>query len=475
MARRATPLLWIAGLAGLLWLVIPFGFLSYDTWYAVVWGNELGDGHRPDYGAGQPPTPHPLGVIWTALVSPLGATGASDATVVLAYLALAAIGYAVYRLGSLWFDRTVGVIAAAIVLTRTPFLLYGMRASPDLVYIALVLGALVVETRRRRAGVPVLAILALAGLIRPEAWLFSAAYLAYLALERDPRGGKLALRRRAGLAGRELAGLAAVAASAPVLWAAFDLITTGDPTYSFSQTHSRVATLERHTGFVDLIRYGPHQLGIVIQWPVAVGAAVGLALSLALLRQRALIGAGAAALAAGAFAVLATAGFSVIDRYTMLTSTILCVFCAVALVGWRLVSRGDRWRRRWLIVAATVAAIFLVQAPQQYSFISDARSLLEEQSTIEDDLHRVVESGAVEDGCRPLSVPSDRAVPRLAAWLGVRPSRIVITTEGPQPTHGYFFHPASPEAALHFGTAGIPRGFRPVYRNDSWVLYARCG
>jgi len=79
MLRRAAPLASIAGLAGLLWLVIPFGFLSYDTWYAVVWGGELAHGHQPDYGAAQPPTPHPLGVLWSALVSPLGATGAADA------------------------------------------------------------------------------------------------------------------------------------------------------------------------------------------------------------------------------------------------------------------------------------------------------------------------------------------------------------------------------------------------------------
>ncbi len=44
----------------------------------------------------------------------------------------------------------------------------------------LVLGALVVETRRPRAGAPVLALLALAGLLRPEAWVFSGLYWVYL-------------------------------------------------------------------------------------------------------------------------------------------------------------------------------------------------------------------------------------------------------------------------------------------------------
>ncbi len=101
----------------------------------------------------------------------------------IAYASLGLIGYFVYRLGALWFDRRIGAVAAAIVLTRAPFLSNGLRAYIDLPYIALCLAALLVEAKRPRAGWPVLALLALAGLLRPEAWLFSFAYLAYLAVD----------------------------------------------------------------------------------------------------------------------------------------------------------------------------------------------------------------------------------------------------------------------------------------------------
>jgi hypothetical protein len=121
--------------------------------------------------------------------------------------------------------------------------------------------------------------------------------------------------------------LIGLAAAAPLLWASFDLITSGDALYSFTETHGRVATLERKTGLINLIRYGPHQLGQVIQWPGAIGAAAGIALGLALMRRRVLIGISAAALAGAAFVILACAGFSIIDRYTMLTVAVLCVFC----------------------------------------------------------------------------------------------------------------------------------------------------
>src|SRR5262249_42070765 len=74
----------------------------------------------------------------------------------------------------------------------------------DIAFAALVLGALLVEARSPRAGAPVLALLAVAGLWRPEAWVLSGAYALYLwpALE-DRRARVRAL---------------ALAASAPALW-----------------------------------------------------------------------------------------------------------------------------------------------------------------------------------------------------------------------------------------------------------------
>ncbi len=93
---------------------------------------------------------------------------------VVAYVSLGLVGYLVYRLGSLWFDRSIGAVAAAIVLTRAPFLSNGLRAYVDLPYIALCLGALVIETKTPPSR------LARPGPPRPrrptppEAWLFSA-------------------------------------------------------------------------------------------------------------------------------------------------------------------------------------------------------------------------------------------------------------------------------------------------------------
>ena len=169
--RALIPLAWVGGTAGVLLLLFPVGFPNYDTIYALVWGREIAHGMSPDYSSALPPTPHPLADLLGVVTTPLG-DGAITVTMVIAYLSLGLVAYLVYRLGALWFDRPIGVVAALIVLTRAPYLSNGLRAYVDLPYIALCLGALAIErpqtsgrrrparARRVRAGQPVLGRLA---------------------------------------------------------------------------------------------------------------------------------------------------------------------------------------------------------------------------------------------------------------------------------------------------------------------------
>jgi hypothetical protein len=498
-----TPAAWVAAVTAALLLVFPVGFPNYDTIYALVWGRELAHGISPDYGAALPPTPHPLADLLGMVTTPLGG-GAIDVTMVIAYISLALICYLVYRLGSLWFDRPIGAVAALIVLTRAPYLSNGLRAYIDLSYLARALGALMLETKWPRAGWPVLGLLALAGLLRPEAWLFSVAYLAYLALALrkgdagpllDESAASVAMRRLVQIRGwalcwrgerssRELAWLAALALAAPIGWVIFDWITAGSPTYSFTGTRETVDTLARHTGPVDLILWGPRALGEVLQWPGMVGAAGGVVLAFAFLRRRSALGLVAAALAVGAFGLLACAGLAIIARYTMLGAAVLAIFVAVALLGWRLLDRDHAWRRRWQAFAGVVLAMFALWLPNQWDLDSTVKSDLTNQGSIESDLHDLADSGAFKQPlCGPISVPNHRAVPRLAFDLDIRPTQIVSSSEQHQPTRGYFLKPASafvihnfildPNDPSRFEVA-VPPGFHRVAANDSWILYRRC-
>lgn len=464
-----TPAAWVAAVSGVLLLLFPYGFPNYDTIYALVWGRELAHGQSPDYGAALPPTPHPLADLLGLLTTPIG-DGAITVTMIVAYVSLALCGYFVYRLGSIWFDRPIGAVAAAIVLTRAPFLSNGLRAYIDLPYIALCLGALVIEAKRPRAGWPVLALLALAGLLRPEAWGFAIAYWLWLAWSRD--------RSR-----DELVWLGVLALAAPIVWVLFDAITTGEPLYSLTGTQETVETLDRHTGPVDVVLYGPRALGEVLQWPGMVGALGGVVLGFLYLRRRSLLGIAAAGLALLAFAFLGAAGLAIIARYTMLAAAILAIFVAVALLGWRLLEPGHRARRPWQVFAALVALMFALWLPNQWDLNSRVDTDLTNQARIEDDLTDLVDAGAFEPLCGKVAVPNHRAVPRLAFGLDVDPTEIVSASEEGIPRRGYFVAPSSPFVIDNFIldpndptriSQKAPNGFDEVARNESWRVYRRC-
>jgi hypothetical protein len=505
VTRWLTPVAWVAAVSAVLLIVFPVGFPNYDTIYALVWGRELAHGVSPDYGAALPPTPHPLVDFLGLVTSPFGEAPIT-VTMVLAYVSLGLIAYFVYRLGATWFDKWIGVLAAVIVLTRAPFLSNGLRAYVDLPYIALCLGALYVEARKPRAGWPVLALLVPAGLLRPEAWGFAIAYWLWLALDvrlmgRKPEhasgfrpintvfGWEVGWRGERGT--RELAWLAVLALAGPIIWVLFDAVTTGNPLYSLTGTQETVESLKRQTGPVDLVLYGPRRLGEVMQWPGMIGGFGGLVLGICLLRRRSGLGFAAVVLALLAFAFLAAAGLAIIARYTMLAGAILSIFFALALLGWRLLEPGDRWRLRWQIFAGIVLAMVLIWLPNQWNLDRQVHTDLTNQGKIENDLTALVNQGAFSPECGPIAVPNHRAVPRLAFGLEVKPTDIVSASEAVSGEEkeklekaGYWVQPASefvihnyildPNDTTNFEIEP-PSGFHEVARNESWIIYSSCG
>jgi hypothetical protein len=508
LRKWLTPAAWVAAITALLLIVFPVGFPNYDTIYALVWGRELAHGVSPDYGAALPPTPHPLTDLIGLVTSPFGEAPIT-VIMILAYVSLGLIAYFVYRLGTVWFDKWVGVVAAVIVLTRAPFLSNGLRAYVDLPYIAICLGALYIEARRPRAGWPVLALLVPAGLLRPEAWGFAIAYWLWLAftVERatEPVTSSSTSWRSPSLAGwsvawrgersnTELAWLGLLALGGPILWVLFDAITTGNPLYSLTGTQETVESLKRQTGPVDLVLYGPRRLGEVMQWPGMIGGFGGLVLGICLLPRRAALGFVAVVLALLAFAFLAAAGLAIIARYTMLAGAILSIFFALALLGWRFIDRGNPWRLRWQVFAGIVLLMVLIWLPNQWNLDKQVHTDMVNQGKIENDLSDLVDEGAFSPECGPIAVPNHRAVPRLAFGLDVRPTDIVSASEAVSGEEkekleeierqgGYWVQPASefvihnyildPNDTTNFEIEPPP-GFKQVAGNESWLIYSNC-
>jgi hypothetical protein len=277
----------------------------------------------------------------------------------------------------------------------------------------------------------------------------------------------------------------------PILWLLFDAITTGNALYSLTGTQKTVETLQRRTGPVDLILYGPRALGEVMQWPGMVGALGGVILGFAFLRRRSALGIVAVVLSLGAFALLACAGLAIIARYTMLSGALLSIFVALALLGWRLLEPGHPWRRRWQAFAGAVALMFVVWLPNQWDLDSRVDTDLTNQARIEGDLTDLVDAGAFQlPLCGPIAVPNHRAVPRLAFGLEVKPTEIVSAVEALSGEEreklaaaGYFVVPTSqfvihnfildPNDKTRISTKP-PKGYELVAENESWKVYKRC-
>jgi hypothetical protein len=468
--RRLPALAATALGGGLAWLMVGTGFANYDTAYSLLWGADVAHGRLPDYGVPVAPTPHPLATAAGVVLAPLGAD-AEGAVVLVALALLGALAYLTYALGAHWFGRAAGALAAAVILTRQPVLSFGIRAYVDLPYLVCVLAALLVEARRPRAGLPVLGLLGLAGLLRPEAWLFAAAYVGYLLL--DP-----ATRRDRG----RVVLLLAAAAAAPLLWVLADLTVTGRPLYSLLDTREGARELNRITGLQNLPLTVPRRLGEILREPVLLGAAVGLVGSLWLLRRRAALPATAGLVALAAFCVLAAAGLPILGRYLLLPATLLAIFCGAGAFGWRRLPAGHPWRGRWLAAGVVVLVALAAFTPRQVERIGSLRDDIAIQRGIVSDLHALADSGTIRRSCGPVAVPNHRPVPLLALWLG-RPAAEIVSAQLSRPARGFYVDPASARVERNFTldpndparlTAEVPPGFARVGGNASWTLYARC-
>jgi hypothetical protein len=464
-ARLADPLAIAAG-AVVLWLISGVGFANYDTLYALAWGGQLARGETPQYGIPIAPTPHPLVEALGVVLSPLSPSAVEGVTVALGFLALSACGWVVYRLGSAWFGRAAGALAALILLTRVPVISYGVRAYVDVPYLLLVLCAVLVESRRRRAGAPVLVLLALAGLLRPEAWVFSGIYWLYLL----PARGRLPIMR-----------LALLAAAAPLVWIASDWLVTGHPFWSLTNTRHTATTLDRVTGIGNVPEYIPRRIGEILGPAVLLGAALGGVLSLWLLRRRALLGAIVGVGAVVVFAAFATAGLPINTRYAFLAAAVLCVFCGAGAFGWTRLPREDPRRRWWMGGGALVLLALLVSVPSQYHTLHRELNKLARAESIQNNLLALVENGAITRRCEPVGVPNHAPIPLLALYLETSPREIVSAEVNPI-THGTYVDPASKEVEEDYVldphdphlAVNVPPSFTETHANSSWFIFARC-
>jgi hypothetical protein len=450
-----------AALACALWAVYGSGSVGYDQLYSLLWGDELAEGSSPGYEEPRAPTPHPLSNLAGLALAPLG-DGALPALEALSLVSFAALGLAAFSLGRRLAGAAVGALFAALLLTRPTLVNQALIASIDVPFLALILAAAAVEARRPRAGVPVLLVLAVAGLLRPEAWLIATAYTLLLLL------------RDAGA--RERAKLVALTVAAPLLWMASDVAITGDPFWTFHQAR---ATSER---LADAERYGDGGPVATVEWvgrswtgllqPVpAIASAAALAICATLWRRRLAIPLALLGFGIAGFLAIGIAGLPLLSRYFFIPAAMLCLLLAVAVLAWRELPAAGRARAPARAAGVALGVALAAYVPLLVNHMDGALTKLDRTQRLQDDLLSIAEEPHVRElmaACQPIQTRLFRARPTLLWELrdDARP-RIVATREL-ELSEGVLLVYALEERppAAH--------GFTPVARNRSWTVLARC-
>ena len=479
--RIAILLACVVGLVALAVYVLRPTFPNYDSYYTLVWGQEIADLELPDREVFRTPTPHPLSELVAVLLAPFGL--AADRLLVLltigAWLGLLA---AVFRFTQLLLGTLVASAAVVVMLTRTDLEFFALRAVVDIWFLALVFAAAVLELRTPRRGWPVMVLLFLAGLIRPEAWVFAGLYALWLV----PREGALGARVRAALP------FLAAAVAAPLIWCGWDWVVSGDPLYSLTSTREVAGEFKRDRGPIEAIKLIPDYVGANEKIVNVAAGGLGSLFALWLLRARAALPLALMAIGVAVFLMIAAAGLSVIPRYLAIPSILFNLGVAVAFTGW-LVVEDPRARRIGQALALVSLALLAWRTP---SLVKDAQKLNGQTNFVKNqhrDLEKILDDPAVVPllaSCRPITTPTHSAIPVIRFQTGLPKSALVASiAQARPPLRGLLFIGETfnfePTAAR--STSGVRERsarkwwsnypistFTKVAGNERWQVYERC-
>jgi 4-amino-4-deoxy-L-arabinose transferase-like glycosyltransferase len=463
------PLLVIIGVPLLYFLVYGPPYLNYDASYSLVWAQDIANGYTPDYNGYIAPTPHPLQTFVSFLALPLGSLTA-PALAWIVMLCFGGLVWVVYRIGDELFNDWVGVLAAIVIVTRPAFAKNVLAAYQDIPFILFVCWALLLEIRRPRRGVPVLVLLALAGLLRPEAWILSGLYWLYLWPARTPR---------------QRLGLALLVGAAPVLWSISDFAVTGDFLHSFHGTKDLAAQLDRPRSPLVAPFWTLKFFAWTLREPLIVGVPIGLVYCWFCARRQGLILFGVATLLSAVFILSTIGGLPLIARYVLTPTVLLAVIYAAGVFGWRSLPGDFPRRGLWKWVGACSLALSIVFIPWFVPIARDTARKIHNYQSIQGNLREVADSGTVGEFyriCGRISTTDHRPVPAFRYELGGPGGSIQTRADPAHPMANLALIPASKQIVQRFYSQKLPqldpprdargRAYELVFSTWAWKLYA---
>jgi hypothetical protein len=397
----------------------------------------------------------------------LAGDSSAKAMVALTLLSFGFLTWLVHRLGAELWNPAVGIVAALVVVSRPTLDRFALIGYQDIAFAALVVWALLLETRRPKGGAAVLLVLALAGLMRPDAWLLSVLYVAYLWRDLEPR-------RRAQLS--------ALALLAPALWIAQDWIITGQPLHSLHGTKTLAGEVNRRRPPLSIPKRTAWYYKLLLLWPLAFGVPAGLVFGWLYARKRFTLLVGVAAVLTAWIVLTSVVGLSLIQRYLVTPGALLAVVYGLCVFGWMKL-RPDQSRQVWKGVGLLALAFSLAYIPAQASKLRSIKHTMTGEARNYADLKLVGNSPAVRarfKRCGTISTIGHKAMPDLRWWLD-GPPRSIDLVEGSKTKVGPLMLEPRPTKQMwafdrtHFAKVTPPPGYSRIYRNHSWVVYAAPG
>jgi hypothetical protein len=467
LLRYAPAGVTIVGVAALLRVVYNPWYLNYDARYALLWARDVWRGFAPDFEAGFAPTPHPLSTFVSSLGLPFGHAG-DAVSVWIVLLSFGVLVWLTYRLGAVLFSPWAGAAAAVVVLTRPVLGRDVLLAYQDVPFAALIVGAVLLEAQQRRRGAPVLALLALAGLLRPEAWVLAGLYVVWMWPALRSRGERL---RVVGLA-----------LAAPLLWALVDLIVTGDPLHSLHGTAALADEVGRRRSVGEVPHWTLTYFAYTLREPISLGIPVGVLFAWRHCRARAALPFVVAAVMTLVFAVGPVFGLPLIARYIRTPAVLLTLFYGLALFGWMSLPRG-RERMAWAAAALVVLGLFAYFVPKNVRMLDGLQLRSSREGRFYRDLRRAGEAPVVRAAfarCAPLTATDHRPIPYIRWWLDGNPGSVGTIENGSMPRGRLVLTPRRTRLTQRFYQENFPRytqpaGYRVLYENHNWRLYAAAG
>ena len=476
--RWRAPLGGVVGIAAVARLLAgPLPLNYYDTAWALIWGRQIDHGHLPSYEWKGASAPHPLANVVGALLAPLGTSGAWQAVGVIVFITFGVLDVALYAAVRSAFDsRLTAALAAGALLLCPPFLSNALGGSglADLPATALVVSAVALELRRPRRGTAPLVLLALAGLLRPEAWGVSFVYWCWFGSGRPARA--------------ELLRATLIALSAPILWAASDLLIAGSATHSLNAAQTSVGRELVASGIADVPVVAFHGLRDLLGIPVLVVGCAGALVTLFERQRRGLILLALLAVSLTEFIALGILRLPLVERYLLDSSALIPAFFAYALTGGRVAAlRRLHLDARWLRSASLIAAIAIAGYVGVVDITGLSRVRSEQRAAVHAEADLVSIAPQVKRllrRCGALYVPPYALISLTAYDLDLPTSEVGrIATRIPR--RGLVLTPRTGPVSHYFDLSGArsrqvrralaARGFKLLGHDRSWLLLGgRC-